>query len=54
MMLDYVEGRPLEVEAILGNPVRRAHELGVAVPVMETLYGLVRALDAGPRRVVPA
>ncbi|HET7738422.1 MAG TPA: 2-dehydropantoate 2-reductase, partial [Tepidiformaceae bacterium] len=23
MMIDYIEGRPLEVEAILGNPVRR-------------------------------
>lgn len=54
MMLDYVEGRPLEVEAILGNPVRRARDLGLDVPVMATLYGLVRALDAGSRRVVPA
>lgn len=48
MMLDFVEGRPLEVEAILGNPVRRARELGVDTPVMAALYALVRALDARP------
>ncbi|MGK2964297.1 MAG: ketopantoate reductase C-terminal domain-containing protein, partial [Tepidiformaceae bacterium] len=44
MMIDYVEGRPLEVEAILGNPVRRARELGVDTPTMDTLYALVRAV----------
>ena len=41
MVIDYVMGRPLESEAILGNPVRRAGELGVAVPTMATLYALV-------------
>jgi 2-dehydropantoate 2-reductase len=41
MVIDYVMGRPLESEAILGNPVRRAAELGVEVPTMATLYALV-------------
>ena len=41
MVIDYVMGRPLESEAILGNPVRRATELGVEVPTMATLYALV-------------
>jgi 2-dehydropantoate 2-reductase len=49
MVIDYVLGRPLEVEAILGNPVRRARELGVAVPRMEALYALVRHADLARR-----
>jgi len=45
MLIDYEHGRPLEVEAILGNPVRRARELHLEVPTMEALYALVRARD---------
>lgn len=44
MKIDFDEGRPLEVEAILGNPVRAAAEVGVAVPAMETLYQQVKAI----------
>ena len=46
MCIDFREGRPLEVEAILGEPVRRARALGVAVPAMDALYALVRHLGA--------
>ncbi|MBE0610793.1 MAG: 2-dehydropantoate 2-reductase [Dehalococcoidia bacterium] len=42
MVIDYVLGRELEVEAILGNPVRRARELGMETPTMAALYALVR------------
>lgn len=45
MLVDYQNRLPLEVEAILGEPVRRASALGVAVPVMETQYRLVSFLD---------
>jgi 2-dehydropantoate 2-reductase len=45
MVIDYVNGAELEVEAILGNPVRRAGELGLAVPTMSALYGLVANAD---------
>ena len=45
MQVDYELGRPLEVEAILGEPVRRARRAGIAVPAMEMLYGLVRRAD---------
>ncbi len=45
MKIDFDQGRPLEVEAILGNPVRAAAELGVAVPEMETLYQQVKAMS---------
>jgi 2-dehydropantoate 2-reductase len=54
MVIDYVLGRELEVEAILGAPVRRARELGVAVPTMEALYALVRTADLRRRGVIPA
>ncbi|MEO6397227.1 MAG: ketopantoate reductase C-terminal domain-containing protein, partial [Tepidiformaceae bacterium] len=48
MAIDYVLGREMECEAILGEPVRRAHRLGVQAPTVETLYALVRA--AGMRQ----
>ena len=38
MKIDYDAQRPLEVEAILGNPLRMAKSLGVAAPAMEMLY----------------
>jgi 2-dehydropantoate 2-reductase len=44
-MIDFVEGRPMEVEAIFGAPLRRAQELGVETPLIAMLTGLVRALD---------
>jgi 2-dehydropantoate 2-reductase len=45
MVIDYVNGAELEVESILGNPVRRARELSVPVPTMSALYGLVANAD---------
>jgi len=45
MLIDYELKRPLEVESILGEPVRRARELQVPVPAMETQYRLVSFLD---------
>lgn len=45
MLLDYEAGRPMEVEAILGNAVRIARRLGVPVPHMETLYALMCGLS---------
>jgi 2-dehydropantoate 2-reductase len=45
MLIDYLEGRPLEVEAILGAPLRRARELGVDTPTIAALYALVRHAD---------
>ncbi len=45
MKIDFDQGRPLEVDAILANPIRAAAELGVAVPTMEKLYGQLKALS---------
>ncbi len=36
-MIDYVEGRPVEFEAIWMEPLRQAREAGVAVPRLEAL-----------------
>lgn len=46
MLLDFENCRPMEVEAILGNAVRIARSLGVAVPRMETLYALLKLVDS--------
>jgi len=45
MLIDYQSKLPMEVEAILGEPVRRAKALKVPVPIMETQYKLVAFLD---------
>jgi 2-dehydropantoate 2-reductase len=49
MAIDFILGRPLEVEAILGEPCRRAVALGLEAPTMTTLYALVRAADLRSR-----
>jgi len=36
-MIDYVEGREVEVDAIWREPIRRAHSLGVEIPEIELL-----------------
>jgi 2-dehydropantoate 2-reductase len=50
MALDYENRRPLEVEAILGNAVRAGRAAGVAIPALETLYAVTKAVErAMPR-----
>ena len=44
-VLDFIEGRAMEVEAMFETPVRRAAELGVETPTMAMLASLVRRLD---------
>ncbi len=46
-MIDYVEGRPLEVEPIWGEPLRRARAKGVSTPRLETLYERLRGVAKG-------
>jgi 2-dehydropantoate 2-reductase len=36
MLFDNLAGRPMEVEVILGTPVREAERLGVPVPTLLT------------------
>ncbi|MFP5213997.1 MAG: 2-dehydropantoate 2-reductase [Acidobacteriota bacterium] len=49
MLLDFEAGRPMEVEAILGNGVRAARRAGVPVPRMESLYALIQLVDGKVR-----
>lgn len=41
-MIDYIEGREVEVDAIWGEPLRRAKALGVPVPEIEKLLGEIQ------------
>ncbi len=41
-MIDFVENRPVEVEAIWGEPVRQARAAGAAIPRMAQLYQEIR------------
>ncbi|TVQ11508.1 MAG: putative 2-dehydropantoate 2-reductase [Leptolyngbya sp. DLM2.Bin27] len=45
MKLDFDAGRPLEVEAIFGNPLRAAQAAGMAAPRIEMLYHQLKAID---------
>jgi 2-dehydropantoate 2-reductase len=49
MALDFEHGRPMEVEAILGNVVRTGRTHGVSTPTLETLYRLAKMVEAQPR-----
>lgn len=40
-LIDYQAGRPVEVEAIWGEPLRRGLALGVVMPELEKVYGEV-------------
>jgi 2-dehydropantoate 2-reductase len=45
MMLDFQAGRPMELRAIYGNPIRAAAQAGVWLPRMSMLHAQLQALD---------
>jgi len=45
MLQDVLRGRETEIEAINGYIVRRTEEHGIAAPVNETLYGMVKSIS---------
>jgi 2-dehydropantoate 2-reductase len=45
MKIDYDECRPLEVDAIVGNPLHKAQALGVNLPQISCLYHQLKFLD---------
>ena len=54
-LIDFREGRSIELDEIWGEPVRRAKLVGVPVPRLEMLYSLIKGLlasrkTAGKRR----
>ena len=50
MKIDYDERRPLEVEAIVGNPLRVATAAGTDLPLISMLYRQLKFLDVQNRR----
>jgi 2-dehydropantoate 2-reductase len=42
MALDWEQGKTMELEVILGNPIRIARERGFEMPRMQSLYALLR------------
>lgn len=45
MLLDWEAGRPMELEVILGNPVRIARNAGVEMPRLQSMYALLRSMQ---------
>jgi 2-dehydropantoate 2-reductase len=48
-MLDYLAGKPLELEPIWGEPLRRASRLGVPAPELARLYAELQARSGACR-----
>jgi 2-dehydropantoate 2-reductase len=46
MKIDLDEHKSMKVEAIYGNPVRTAGNVGATMPLVETLYCQLKFLDA--------
>ena len=54
MKIDCDHRRPMEVEAIFGNPARAARGAGAACPRVEALYRLLKFIDDRNRAAGPA
>lgn len=48
MALDYLNGRPLELDAVLGNVVKKARQHSVPVPRLATILAALRMREALP------
>lgn len=47
LLIDLSQGKKIEVEALHGSVVRRAAKAGVPVPIMSTLYALLKPFAGG-------
>lgn len=45
MYEDAKNGRPMEVDVILGYPARKGRELGVSIPTLETIYTILTGVN---------
>ena len=50
LLIDLEQGKRIEVEALQGAAVRRAKKHGVPVPIVSTLYALLKPMENGPIR----
>ena len=48
LLIDLEQGKRIEVEALQGAAVRRARKHGVPVPILSTLYALLKPWENGP------
>ena len=48
-LIDFENGKALEIEAIWGEPLRRATAAGARMPQLEIIYALLKALNEGRR-----
>ncbi len=44
-MIDFLDGKVMEIDAIFGEPLRRAQSLGIATPQLALLTALLRTLN---------
>jgi 2-dehydropantoate 2-reductase len=49
-LIDYLDGREVEVESIWGEPLRRAQKAGASVPRLEMLYALLVRLTSSRKK----
>jgi 2-dehydropantoate 2-reductase len=47
LLIDLQQGKPIEVEALLGAVCRRAARHNVGVPIMSTLYSVLKPHAGG-------
>jgi 2-dehydropantoate 2-reductase len=52
MHQDFTKGLPLEVESLHGGAIRLATRLGIEIPTVRALYGLIKPYDRGLRGVM--
>jgi 2-dehydropantoate 2-reductase len=50
LLIDLQQGKRIEVEALQGAVVRRARRLGVPVPIVSTLYAVLKLHASGETR----
>src|ERR1043166_4945174 len=48
-LIDFGRGQPLEIRSLFLEPLRQAQKVGVPVPRLEALCGVLRELDPGAR-----
>lgn len=53
MCMDAKNSRPMEVETIVSLPLRKAKQLGLVTPTLESINALVSALDWRFRNGIP-
>jgi 2-dehydropantoate 2-reductase len=51
LKVDFDDHRPMEVEAIYGNPLRAGQQAGARMPLVETLYRQLKFLDERNRAI---